>query len=192
MPVCYVIASGPSLEGFDFDRLPEGYRIGANKSAWLANCDALVTLDGRFWRGHQREIAAFQGPKYVTELVVENQPTHGAHIAKRARFAGMTETLDEMTGSNSGFAALNIAYLLGYGEIAMLGFDFKWSKAKSHFHNGYPWQSRNTHSQLGRWAREFDHTVAQFKAKNVNVINFVGPEGSNVTAFPTRPLGDLI
>lgn len=192
MSICYVIASGPSLQGFDFDKLPDGYRIGANKSAWIANCDALVTIDGRFWRGHQREIADFTGPKYVTELVVENQPTHGAHISKRGRFNGLSESLEHLTGTNSGFAALNIAYLLGYTEIAMLGFDFKWSDGKSHFHNGYPWQSRNTHSQLGRWAREFNHTVDQFAAKNVNVINFVGPQGSNVTAFPTRPLEELI
>lgn len=191
MSICYVIASGPSLEGFNFDKLPDGYRIGANKSAWLANCDALVTLDGRFWRGYQKEISEFTGPKYVTENVIGEQPDHGAHIAQRARFGGLTETLDELTGTNSGFAALNVAYLLGYTEIAMLGFDFKWSKSKSHFHNGYPWQSRNTHSQLNRWAREFNHTVGQFKAKNVSVTNFVGPEGSNVTAFNTRQLCEL-
>lgn len=192
MPICYVIASGPSLKDFDFSRLPEGYRIGANKSAWLADCDALVTLDGRFWRGHQREIAAFKGDKYVTEKVVENQPTHGAHVAKRMRFNGMSESLDELTGTNSGFAALNVAYLLGFTEIAMLGFDFRWEGGKSHFHDGYTWQNRQTHHQLQRWAREFDHTPGQFRAKNVNVINFIGPNGSSVTAFPTRPLSDLV
>lgn len=192
MSVCYVIASGPSLAGFDFSRLPEGYRIGANKSAWLADCDALVTLDGRFWRGYEREIATFKGDKYVTEKVVENQPTHGAHVAKRMKFNGMSESLDELTGSNSGFAALNVAYLLGYTEIAMLGFDFRWDEGKSHFHDGYTWQNRQVHHQLQRWAKEFDYTPGQFRAKNVNVINFIGPNGSSVTAFPTRPLSDLI
>ena len=192
MTICYVIASGPSLNGFDFDCLPDGYRIGANKSAWLAKCDALVSLDKRFWRGFQDEIVAFKGPKYTTKLVVDGQPDHGAHISKRVRFNGLTETLGELTGTNSGFAAFNVAYLLGYTEIALLGFDFKWSGRDSHFHDGYVWQSRNTHSQLGRWAKEFNHTVGQLRAKNVNVINFVGPQGSNVTAFPTRPLNDLI
>jgi hypothetical protein len=192
MTTCYVIASGPSLKGFDFDRLPDGYRIGANKSAWIADCNALVTIDKRFWRGFQDEIKAFNGGKYVTELVVDDQPRHGAHVSKRGRFKGMSESLDELTGTNSGFAALNIAYLLGYKEIALLGFDFKWDGDKSHFHDGYRWQARNTSNMLPRWAREFDHTVEQFAAKGVNVINFVGPNGSNVTAFPMRPLEDLI
>ena len=185
---CYVIGSGPSLAGFDFDALPEGYRIGSNKSAWLANCDALVSIDKRFWREHQDQIAAFSGDKYITHNTLQDQPDHGAKIMEHDRGDGFSKDPNVIRGSNSGFAALNLAYLLGYREIALLGFDFQWSAGQSHFHDGYYWQNKQADRHLATWQRAFD-TIDQ---SDVNIVNFAGPEGSRVTAFKTYPLSDLV
>lgn len=187
MSVCYVIGSGPSLTGFDFDALPEGYRIGANKSAWLANCDALVSIDKNFWRNYSKEIAAFKGDKYITQNTLRDQPDYGAKIMGHDRGDGFSRDPNTLRGSNSGFAALNLAYLLGYKEIALLGFDFQWSSGKSHFHDGYTWQNKQADRHLATWQRAFD-TIDQ---SDVNIVNFVGPSGSRITAFKARPLSDL-
>lgn len=168
--------------GFDFDRLPSVTRIGANKSGWLANCDILVTLDRYFPRKCQAEIEAFEGEVVIAALP-EEQFLDGVTYVRRERGDGFSESHFALRGLDSGFAALNLAYLRGYKRIGLLGFDFKWDNGKSHFHEGYAAQNKKTPMMLERWALAFERVANQ-----VNCINFVGPSGSNVTAFPTRPL----
>jgi len=183
---CFVIASGPSLSGFDFDKLPRHIpRIGANKSAWLANCQSLVTIDRHFPRKCKAEIEAFHGEKIIAKSYDDEIIIPDAIHVRRERGDGFAE-VGGLRGYDSGFAALNLAYQRCRGRIALLGFDFKWDAGKSHFHEGYLDQNRKTPDMLERWAKAFD-TVKD----KVNCINFVGPNGSNVTAFPTRPLEEL-
>lgn len=183
---CFVIGSGPSLKGFDFDKLPRHIpRIGANKSAWLADCQSLVTLDRHFPRKCQAEIEVFNGEKIIAKSYDEPSIIADATYVLRERGDGFSER-GALRGYDSGFAALNLAYQRCKGRIALLGFDFKWDAGKSHFHDGYQDQNSKTPHMLERWAKAFD--VVKDK---VNCINFVGPKGSNVTAFPTRPLEEL-
>jgi hypothetical protein len=184
---CFVIGSGPSLQGFDFDTLPEAFRVGANKSGWLANCDVLVTLDRYFPSRLKDEILKFDGEVVIARRPDEEMVIPDATYVMRERGDGFSEDIGALRGYDSGFASLNYAYLLGYRNIGLLGFDFKWVDNKSHFHDGYRSQNKNTHHMLGRWAKAFDRV-----ADKVCCTNYVGPSGSNVTAFPTRPLEDLL
>lgn len=182
---CFVIGSGPSLTGFDFTKLPPVTRIGANKGAWVADCDVMVTLDRHFPRKCKDEIAAFKGEK-VFAVGPDDQRIHGdVTYVRRERGDGFGNA-GALRGYDSGFAALNLAWQRGYKCIGLLGFDFKWDGRQSHFHGGYVDQNRKTPMMLERWALAFDRV-----ADKVNAINFVGPKGSNVTAFPTRPLEEL-
>lgn len=188
--ICYVIAGGPSLRGFDFSRLPDGYRIGANKSGWLADCDAMVSVDRNFHKNFAKEIEGFDGDVYIAFSGL--QPLY-ANVTywefTRDAFSWVPGTL---AGSNSGFAALNLAVLLGYRDIALLGFDFKWDDSRSHFHDGYPGQSKHVDRQLQGWAKSFDQVSRPIRERGITVTNFVGPCGSRVTAFPTAPLEQAI
>jgi hypothetical protein len=188
---CYVIGSGPSLIGFDFDALPAGFRIGPNRSAWLANCDALVTVDRNFHRKEIERIASFGANAYVA-LPDKYLPIPGVSYWVYAHaFDGLALAPHTLAGSNSGFAAFNLAVQLGYKDIALLGFDFKWDGDRSHFHEGYN-QRKHLERNLATWARAFDTAARQLRGTGVTVTNFVGPMGSRVTAFPTAPLADLL
>jgi hypothetical protein len=188
---CYVIASGPSLIGFDFDALPQGFRIGANRSAWLAKCDALVTVDRNFHRKEAERIAAFGANAYVA-LPDAQLPIPGATYWHYARcMEGLSFAPQSLAGSNSGFAAFNLAVQLGYTDIALLGFDLKWDGSRSHFHEGYN-QRASVDRNLAVWAKAFDNAARQLTGKGITVTNFVGPMGSRVKAFPTAPLADLL
>lgn len=183
---CFVIGSGPSLLGFDFSCLPTTTpRIGANKSGWIADCQTLVTLDRHFPRKCQRELEAYQGEIVIAAVASEERIIPNATYVNRERGEGFAQP-GALKGYDSGFAALNLAYQRGYRNIGLLGFDFKWDGNQSHFHGGYLDQNRKTPMMLERWAKEFD-----FINHLVNCINYVGPLGSNVTAFPTRPLEEL-
>lgn len=188
---CYVIASGPSLIGFDFDALPEGPRIGANRSAWLANCDMLVTVDRNFHRKEADNIALFGDRAYVA-LPDQQLPIPGVNYWYYARcMEGLTFAPQTLAGSNSGFAAFNLAVQLGFTDIALLGFDMKWDGTRSHFHEGYN-QKRHIDRSLAVWADAFTTAEQQLRGTGVTVTNFVGPLGSRVKAFPTAPLAELL
>ena len=185
----YVIGSGPSLRGFDFDALPDGCRIGANKSGWLAGCDILVTVDRNFHRNFRQEIETFPGEVFaVFTGAREEYPGVTYWEFSREEFS---ERHGVLCGLNSGFAALNLAFLLGYREIALLGFDFKWDGDRSHFHDGYSRQTRHVDRQLQNWAVSFRHAAKVLEAHDVRVTNFVGVSGSRLRVFPTAPLEEL-
>ena len=187
----YVIGGGPSLAGFDFARLTGADKIGANKAAWLAATDIFVTVDRNFHNQNQEAIGAFAGTAYVAvpdRIASLPNVTYWSHLPG-AQFSMQPGAL---AGSNSGFAALNLAFLLGYTEIALLGFDFQWDGNKSHFHEGYTRQNKQTDRFLGQWAHAFDLVQPILLAHDVRVTNFTGPRGSRVTAFPTLPLEELL
>lgn len=183
---CFVIGSGPSLTGFDFTKLPPDVpRIGANKSGWLADCQSLVTLDRHFPRKCQKELEAYQGEIIIAVSRDDPRTIERATYVPRERGDGFGNA-PALRGYDSGFAALNLAWQRGYNAIALLGFDFKWHGSKTHFHEGYHGQNKKTAQMLERWALAFNRV-----ANKVNAVNYVGPHGSNVTAFPTRPLEEL-
>ena len=189
---CFVIGGGPSLRGFSFWNLPPAYRIGANKAAWLADCDAFITLDRKFWQEFRPHIAAFEGQVYVSDNALEYAPaTPGAVVMRRSRSDGLSLDPREIRGVNSGYAGLNLAVLLGFRNIGLLGFDFRCDDTGTHFHDGYIWQPRATARSLATWARAFDTALDDLAMAGARVTNFVGPGGSNVTAFPTQPLESL-
>lgn len=191
MSHCYVIASGPSLVGFDFDALPEGTRIGANRSAWLAHCDILCTVDKNFNRRERDRIAAFGDRAYVAVSDTFEPLPNVNYWSYAPGMPGLSVAPKTLAGSNSGFAALNLAIQLGYTEIALLGFDYKWVQGRSHFHEGYN-QRAHTERYLHNWARAHDNAAVQAQSMGVSVTNFVGPMGSRVKAYPTAPLSDLL
>jgi hypothetical protein len=193
MTHCYVIAGGPSLRDFPFDQLPAGYRIGANLSGWLANCDALVTLDRAMHRRNAEDLRKFKGQVYAG-LKAHNihEPIPNVNYWTFESGDGFSTKPGFLSGSNSGFAAFNLAYLLGFTDIALLGFDFQWIGGQHHWRDDYPSPGRRYHDQLCQWARAFDKPAAYLKAKGIRVTNFVGPSGSRVTAFPTAPLAELL
>lgn len=189
--VAYVIASGPSLVAFPFEALPAGRRIGANKSGWLAGCDTLVTVDHRFHQNFADYLTAFPGEVYAA-FSSARETLPGVTYWSYSGAEGFSWTPGELRGSTSGFAALNLAVLLGYTEIALLGFDFQWSGGRSHFHDGYPTTRPHADAQLAGWVAAFGPVAPQLLERGVNVTNFVGPAGSRLQVFPTRPLGDLL
>jgi hypothetical protein len=189
---CYVIASGPSLIGFNFDALPEGARIGANRSAWLAKCDIFCTVDRNFHIREQERIKTFGNRAYVALAQAPSTILPEVNYWKLTQdYGALAFAQNTLAGSNSGFGAFNLAVQLGFTDIALLGFDFKWDSGRSHFHEGYG-QRQSVERNLAVWARAFDKAAEQLEGRGVRVTNFVGPLGSNVKAFPTAPLYEVL
>jgi len=195
----YVIGGGPSLVDFDFDTLdPEITKIGANDAGRLSKADMIVTLDRNYYRHRIEDLVAAvrEGRMVYAALPVDMPlattfPDEIVHLQfKRGR--GLSQAPHMIYGLNSGFAALNVAFLSGATDIRLLGFDFRFTPEQPHWHEEYHWYRQRSDHQIRRWARDFDIAAPQLEQAGVRVTNFVGENGSSITALPTRPLSEAI
>lgn len=192
-----VIGGGPSLLDFDFDSISSCNRIGANDAGRLSGAEVIVTLDRNYYRNRMKELVEEARKGRMVYVALPDHmpnvdfPPEIAHLRfKRGR--GLSQSPDMLYGLNSGFAALNLAFLAGAKDIRLIGFDFKFSADQPHWHEEHPWFRQKNDQQIRKWAKDFDNTVAQLETHGVEVTNYVGPGGSEITAYPTRPLEDLL
>lgn len=186
----YVIGAGPSLKGFDFSVL-DGYTVGANKSAIVASTDVLVSIDWKFQEKFWKEIMDFPGEKYLT-IMAKTKVTYvpGAVYLQSAREGSLSSNPSITIGLNSGYAALNVAFLKGAKDIRLLGFDMQIDTVK-HFHGGYEWD-KSKGASYNSWARRFKFAKTKLQECNVKVTNYVGPKGSGLKPyFESKPLNEL-
>ncbi len=73
------------------------------------------------------------------------------------------------TGSNSGYQAINLAFLAGARRILLLGCDMRFANGKSHAHNGHP--HKHPESAYTGYARNFASMLPQLKKSGVEVVN---------------------
>ena len=186
----FVIGAGPSLEGFDFSVL-DGYTIGANKSAIVANTDAMFSMDWKFAVEFHDQIVEYGKPFYFAVMTKhETQLKHNAIFLKSSREGSLSSNPKTIIGLNSGYGALNIAALKGAKKIGLLGFDMKLGTHK-HFHGGYPWD-RSKGASYNAWARRFKFAKTRIDELGLDVTNYIGPQGSGLEPyFKNRSLRDL-
>lgn len=186
----YVIGAGPSLLGFNFEVL-DGHTIGANKSAFEAKTDTLATMDWKFAEGYAQEIADFKGDKYIGIMNIGKVVySEGATYLKTVREGSLSTDPTLIVGLNSGYAALNVAFLKGAKKIGLLGFDMQIDSVK-HFHGGYEWD-KSKGASYNSWARRFKFAKTKLEEHGVQVVNYVGPKGSGLQHyFPSVSLKEL-
>lgn len=74
-------------------------------------------------------------------------------------------------GANSGYQAINLAYLFGAKKIILLGFDCKRGpKNESHHHGDHP-GPLNKDMPIHTWRKAFPQLSADLKAEGVEVVN---------------------
>lgn len=191
----YLIGGGDSLRGFDFDRLNGlGITVGINKAAWLLNTDVFFTLDQHLAKMHRNEIAQFikdGGDAYLAlPTNTDLTPIDGAHYIIKERNSGIHPDPMRVTGVNSGYAALGLAYHKKAREIALLGYDMA-KGDHTHWHGGYPWHATANHRYYDKWASNFDKAKLKFDEAGTSIVNFVGTPKSKIDSFQVSSLNDL-
>lgn len=152
----FIIGGGPSLKGFSFEVLDGLETIAVNEAAKdVPNPTYCVTADSGTYRKLQE--GYFKGVD--TTWVVVSNPEHASmkfrdgkfkHVKSGFVYNPFTPNMlirnagtdgigfqfkDFRTGYNSGFCAFQLAVLLGYDVIYLLGFDL--NKDGDHYHNRY-------------------------------------------------------
>ena len=77
-------------------------------------------------------------------------------------------------GNNSGYQAINLAYLLGAKSIILLGFDMKRNAGKTHFFGHHPYhrpEQGPNDEVMQRWCRNFVQLANDLHDEGVEVYN---------------------
>ena len=158
--ICFVIGGGPSLNGFDFTSLNGFDTIAVNKSVeYISNPTYFITTDYSYFTKASLPISKIKQKAYKSYFVANMTHEYmeifnGQVIDTRRNFVyedlhyydgvitsfnkegfGSTVT-DFSNGDNSGHCAIQLALLLGYKKIYLLGFDLN-DQTQTHFHQSY-------------------------------------------------------
>ena len=158
--ICFVVGGGPSLNNFNFEELNGYDTIAANKSVeYIPNPTYFITTDYTYFlkasltiekikqKTSQTYFIANMVPDYMqvkngnvvdvrTNLIYKDLYQYTGVITSNLG-KGFGDNISEFShGSNSGHCGIQLALLLGYEKIYLLGFDLN-STGQSHFHQSY-------------------------------------------------------
>jgi hypothetical protein len=177
----WIIGGGPSARAFDLGSLRGQNILAVNDSIDLLlnslhnTCHGdfappLFSLDNRWIQRRREFLAAYPGDKYLA-VPLDTWPEcggiPGATYLRWSHADGLSEDLEVVcTGCNSGYAAINLAYLKGAQLIHLFGYDM----------------DPKDNDAYEYWASLFRNMLPQLNARGIQVINH-NPR-SFVTAFP--------
>lgn len=181
MHTAICIASGPSLTKDDVD-----YCRGKGRVYVVNDCyklapwaDVLYACDHDWWHTH-KGVPDFNGDKWtVNRNASYNFLLNCVQMDTQAIFSKQKGVI--ATGFNSGFQALNLAYLQGAKKIILLGYDYKWTD-KSHWFGDHPKGLQRT-PDFKKW---LDHYEKAAPLIDIPVIN-CSPD-SDLNCFKKLPL----
>lgn len=186
-----VVGCGVSLKGFDFNQLKGLGYILAVKQAWvdLPFADACFGLDQGWTKRCQAELIelARKMPVYISLPKQIDDKLHG--LIPAATYLERLRTCEKFTtsprtiesGGNSGFGAVNLAWLKKARRIYLFGFDYQ-PKGGHYCPDRYDQPVGHNARYWLNWGGNFDHVKDQIARAGVTVIN--ASINSTLTAFP--------
>lgn len=200
-----IIASGPSLTRYQCDEVrawrdakaDERKVIVINSSFRLAPwADILYCCDGVYFE------ALTSGVKHIDEarrhfaasnIWTQEQSAatkYGLKYVRSARVKGLSITPGLINqGANSGYQAMNLAFLAGAVRLILLGFDMREIAGKHHFFGDHPPTIKRV-MPYKAWVEAFNPIARDLTAQNVEVINCT--PGSALKVFPIVELAEAL
>ena len=175
-----VLASGPSMTVADAE-LVRRWRDGLTRRVIVVNttfrlapwADVLYASDRQWWEMHAAEVErVFSG-----EMWTHDNPFHGKAWERARRIyvqrgLGLSRKPGILiSGGNSGYTAISMAYEFGARCIYLLGFDMKAGPAgEVHWHGAHPYGLRQNPMFHG-WLLRFPQLAQDLRKVGVEVVN---------------------
>ena len=193
----FVIGGGTSLIGFDFSIIEDELKIGANMAAIKAHAQILVSIDRNFIRNYEKEITQFaqDGFAFLGHPIDTNHdripsiPEAMNFVRLRGNRLDVPEL--HLCGTNSGWAAFQMALASHASEVHLLGFDFRLGRHGKHFFGRYRHGSSCDKQTMHNWSKAFEEHANEIARRGTKVINWIGAPPSAIDCFETRYLEDL-
>lgn len=132
----------------------------------------LYACDLSWWRHYYRRVATeFAGELWTVSDSARDE--FGLYWIMGRDAAGLGRAPDHIhTGKNSGYQAINLAYLFGARRIVLLGFDMAVDGPRRHWHGDHPKGLGNGGSnRYGAWLRALELLVADLKGTRCEILN---------------------
>jgi len=169
-----IIGGGPSLTHKDVS-LCEGAGLtllGINNAYQIATLDYLYACDTKWWQAHP-DAVKIDAEKYSLKAKPSDKGIKGVKQMQRGERQGLSKKWPVLnTSGNSGYQAINLAYLLGYTEMILLGFDMQLTNDRAHWHEDHGNGLSNPVEHTFRnWKRDFKTLYNDLVAENIKVFN---------------------
>jgi len=190
----FIIGGGSSLQGFPFKQLKDKDTIAVNMSALdVPNPTYCITADS----GIFRKVQEGYFKNIDTTWVMVTNAEHCSMKFRDGRFKNIRTGFiynpfcvnilirnagvdgigfsfkDFKTGYNSGFCGLQLAVLLRYKKIYLLGFDLNLNFVRTHYHNRYQGGKRKIpNERLNLYYNNFKSALEIIKKKRPDIRVF--------------------
>lgn len=138
----FIVASGPSLIGFDFDRLRGKNVIAINREyEFLPEASVLWWSDKQFWLRHGSGIAR-HAARYKATHSLQFGPGElpsWVHVYRSTGLQNFDPSPGNIRhGNNSTYCCMHLAAHLGAKRIVLLGVDMRFgTNGQTHHHGGH-------------------------------------------------------
>ncbi len=186
-----MIGGGPSLKGFDFERLQSKKVIGCNDAYQLGPSivDICLFCDASFFHKEKQALEKWEGRK-VTNAPTLMEVNCPWLLQMQRQKDGLSE--GHVLGFNlsTGACAINLAITLGARRIFLLGYDLARSvEGRSHWHDTNPKKTQD--ASFERFRRGFEQVKKDLILfPNVQVFN-VTDGSSRLQCFDRISFEDL-
>lgn len=192
---CFIVGGGPSLRGFDFERLRGQGRVIVINKAFLdvPFADVLFFMDytsfyQRLYRGELgletlQRWREFEGHKVFLNIM--GYRVEDAYSVRSSDSVGLSNSLKHgiYHGNNSGVGALGLAIILKANPIYLLGIDCKHAGGESHYHGGYG--KLVSESIIKSFARNFERLNRFIERTGFKIMNLNPASGCRCFEFST-------
>lgn len=187
---CFIVCGGPSLRGFDFERLRGRRVIAVNSSVFAVPfADALVFGDGRWWawNGAAVKKMGFAGLIVTPAQEINEAPVKTMRKGKPPGFHLPADTL--AMKNTSAMPAMALANHFGAKTFVFLGLDQQGAKDGTTHHHA-PHHIGPRPDCWDRQMEELKLAIHPLRQLGIDVINT--SMNSRVTWWPKREIGELL
>lgn len=131
--------------------------------------DVLYACDGDWWDKYIPDVLLkFKGELWTQDVFSRSK--YGINVVDACKADGLGKNKIHY-GANSGYQAINLAYLFGAKKIILLGFDCKRGpNNESHHHGDHP-GSLNREMPIKTWQQNFPILAKDLNDEGVEVLN---------------------
>lgn len=157
----------------------------------VPNADVVYAADYRWWRVNSEKIdaAGFAGERWsVSGPAVSKFGVRG--VAHRLK-PGLTQSDGLLHGGgNSGYQAINLAYLFGARRVVLVGFDMQATGGALHWFGRHPHPDLDRGLPFASWIDRFRDLARDCAIAGLEVVN--ASRETALTCFPRAPLSDAL
>lgn len=193
----FIVGGGPSLKGFDFERLRGRRCVAVNSSGYdVPWADILLFHDNSWFEANRTLVDEWRG---IAVTLSRHSKVAAPDLLRRV---AIEERLDFpigrgpiRTGHSSGQSALSLTVTMAARQVVLLGFDMKAVAGQTHYHVERPLY---TAEHAARTAGEYATTFLPYWAGWNDAALRVGCEVLNATPesalseFPMVDLKDIL